>query len=222
MAAMRALTVAIVLALAAGIPASATAARIETWDTASANVDPTKEPLSDTADGQPREPKLRVNVYLPDGYDGRRCFPVLYLMHGGFGGYDYWAHPSKLDVVRLAERFAGIIVMPESGGLGGGIDYWNDGRRGDPGWASYHLGEVVPLAERRLRICGGREHHAIGGYSAGGLTAILHAAAQPGYFGAVASFSGVLAPKRPEFWSAFSVGAAVLWPSYFATQPMYR
>jgi S-formylglutathione hydrolase FrmB len=213
---------AVVVTLVAALPTAAGAARVETWTTTSAYVDPEKEPLADTADGEARAPELRVNVFLPDGYDGRRCFPVLYLMHGGFGGYDYWAHPTKLDVLNVARGFHGIMVMPESGGLGGGIDYWNSGKRGDPGWASYHLSDLIPLAERRLRICPGRENHAIAGYSAGGMTAVLHAAARPGYFGAVASFSGLLAPKRHEFWTAFSAGAAALWPSYFATEPMYR
>ncbi len=34
---------------------------------------------------------LRANVLLPDGYDGERSFPVLFLLHGLGDNYATWA-----------------------------------------------------------------------------------------------------------------------------------
>ena len=198
------------------------AAKLVTWSTTSAHVDPAKEPMGDPPDGVARPPALRVNVYEPSAYDGTSCRPVLYLMHGAFGAYDYWSSPAKLDVLNLLKDFPGFIVMPDSGAIGAGIDYWNGGKRDDPGWASYHLDDLIPLVERRLNVCPGRRNHAIGGYSAGGLTAALDAAARPGYFGSLASFSGVLSPQRPEFVAGFGAALNGLFPDYFGTQISYE
>ena len=65
-----------------------------------------------------RGPGLRVNVYLPDGYDGERRFPVLYLLHDLDGTFESWAAPSHGDLMRVAQGFPGIIVMPEGAPTG--------------------------------------------------------------------------------------------------------
>ncbi len=82
---------------------------------------------------------------------------------------------------------------------------WAGGTR-RPCWRDYFLNEVVPTIESRFRVRPGRRWHAIGGFSSGGLGAVLYAASAPGYFGQVLSFSGVLSTQRPEDES----GAAVL------------
>ncbi len=72
------------------LPAPAFASRLETWTTQSRFVDPAKVEFNGPAD---RPKALRVNVLLPDGYDGRRRFPVLFLLHGHGDAYDSWADP---------------------------------------------------------------------------------------------------------------------------------
>src|SRR4051794_36901947 len=120
-------------ALAAlALPAPALAARIETWTTQSGFVDPSKVQFN----GPPRPKALRVNVYLPDGYDGKAAFPVLYLLHGHGDAYDDWAS-SKGQVTEIAKNLGAVIVMPE-GARGWYADWWNGGRRGAPAWERYH------------------------------------------------------------------------------------
>ena len=153
----------------------------------------------------PSARKLPVNVLLPDGYDGKRRFPVLYLLHGHGDTYDSWMDPNDGDLAHLAAGLPAIVVMPE-GGRGWYTNWWNGGRRGNPAWERYHLDELIPLIRQKFRIKSGRRWHAIAGLSMGGEGAMFYAEQRPGYFGSVASFSGVLSIQRPE------------WPDGFNTQ----
>lgn len=180
-------------------------ARVVTWTTTSRFVDPAgPTPFNRPPGVAPRPNALRVNVYLPAGYDGHRRFPILWLLHGHGDAYDSWVNPAQGDLLRVARGFPGIVVMPEAA-QGWYTDWWSGGAR-SPGWESYYLRELMPFVERRLRILPGRSNHAIAGLSMGGEGAIYLAAERPGYFGAAASFSGVLSIQRPE------------WPAGFNTQ----
>jgi S-formylglutathione hydrolase FrmB len=142
-------------------------------------------------------------VLLPDGYSPKRRYPVLYLMHGHGDSYWSWFAPKNGDLVNTARSFPGIVVMPE-GGQGWYTDWWNGGRRGDPGWESYHLDELIPLVERRLPIRRGRRWHAIAGLSMGGEATMYYASQRPGYFGSAAAFSPPVSIQRAEWPAAFN------------------
>jgi S-formylglutathione hydrolase FrmB len=139
-----------------------------------------------------------VNVLLPDGYDPRRRYPVLYLMHGHGDSYWSWFAAKNGDLLNTARGFPGIVVMPE-GGQGWYADWWNGGKRAEPAWERYYLDELMPLIEKRFRIRKGRRWHAIAGLSMGAEGATYFAEQRPGWFGAVASFSGPLSIQRAEY-----------------------
>ena len=196
------------------LPASAQAEqRLMTWDTESRFVDPNQIPGAhyNRPPGTPPRPNaLKVNVRLPDGYDApanaKTRYPVLFLLHGVGDGFDSWAHPAQGDLLEVAKDFPGIVVMPE-GDRGFYMDAWNGGRRGDPAWERYHLDELIPLAEQKLRIAPGRSKHAIAGFSMGGQGSAYYAAQRPGYFGAVALSSAYLSIQRPTYQTAFELGS---------------
>jgi hypothetical protein len=83
---------------------------------------------------------------------------VVYLLHSGDGQYDFWLQsprqndPRGTIVPDLVGDFPAIIVMPDAGANGRYMNWWNGGRRGDPGWERYHLDELIPLVERRLKV----------------------------------------------------------------------
>jgi S-formylglutathione hydrolase FrmB len=188
--------------------APAGAQQLITWTTTSRYVDPARTQFNSPPPGvAPRQPALRVDVLLPDGYDGTRRFPILYLLHGHGDSYDSWVNPQRGDLLDIARGFPAIIVMPEAA-TGWYTNWWDGGARGSDGrgWERYHLDELIPLVESRLKILPGRSNHAIAGLSMGGEGAIFYAEQRPGYFGAAASFSGVLSLQRPE------------WPAGFDTQ----
>jgi S-formylglutathione hydrolase FrmB len=141
--------------------------------------------------------RLRANVLLPDGYDGRRRFPVLFLLHGAGGRAEDWVSPRNGDIVNTARGLRAIVVMPE-GATGFYTNWWNGGRRGAPGWERFFIDELVPLVERRFRVLPGRRHHAIAGLSMGGFGATFIGSQLPGYFGSASSFSGLLQHQRPQ------------------------
>jgi S-formylglutathione hydrolase FrmB len=182
----------VLLALALAAPAQA--AKLVTIDTPSKHVDPATVE-SWNAD----ERKLRANVLLPDSYEpaGKRRFPVLFLLHGVGDAYDTWAKPERGDIRETAKGFPGIIVMPE-GDRGFYTNWWNEGRRADPGWERYDLEELIPQVERRFRIRKARRWHAIAGLSMGGMGSVYLASQRPHYFGSAASFSGFVSHQRPE------------------------
>ena len=195
------------IALLAATAAPAQAARIVTWETHSRYVDPSevefgRPPLCAKCTPHPRD-GLYVNVWLPDSYNGRRRFPVLYLLHSGDGQYDFWLQsprendPRGTIVPDLVRDFPGIIVMPDGGAVGHYVNWWNGGRRGDPGWERYHLDELIPLVERRLKVRRGRRFHAIAGFSTGGYGAAFYASQRPGYFGIAAALSARLSLRDP-------------------------
>jgi S-formylglutathione hydrolase FrmB len=205
----------VAVALLAPPTAAATSpARIVTWEGAAVResrfVDPDAAPPSSYNEppGVAERPNaLRINVYLPAGYDpgsGRR-YPVLYLLHGQGDAFDSWSNPSNGDLLQTAAGFPGVIVMPE-GDRGFYANWWNEGRRGAPAWERYHLDELIPLVARRLPIRRGRRWHAIAGLSMGGEGAMFYASQRPGYFGSAASFSGPLSIERPTYQGAFEAG----------------
>jgi S-formylglutathione hydrolase FrmB len=197
------------LLAAALVPAaSADASRLVRFTTTSKYVNPAnpKVQFNDTHRPDLPPPKaLPVNVVLPDGYDGKRRFPVLWLLHGHGDTYNAWVAPKNGDLLHLAAGLRAIVVMPE-GGRGWYTDWWNGGKRADPAWERYHLDELLPEVGRRFRIRRARRWHAIAGLSMGGEGAMYYAERRPGYFGSVASFSGPLSIQRPE------------WPTGFDTQ----
>ena len=185
--------------VAIALPASASGAEIITWNTDSRFVDPlAAESGYNNPSGTPRPNALRVNVYLPDGYDPNSPvgYPVLYLLHGVGDAYDSWARAG--EIANVAAGFDGIIVMPEAD-RGFYTNWWNGGRRGDPGWERYHLDELIPLVENRLPIRRGRRWHSIYGFSMGGMGAMFYASQRPGYFGSAGASQGTLSLQRPEF-----------------------
>ncbi|AYG84574.1 Diacylglycerol acyltransferase/mycolyltransferase Ag85B [Streptomyces hundungensis] len=132
----------------------------------------------------------QVRLLTPDGWSpGRHAWPVLWLLHGCCGGYADWTTYS--DVAQLPALRQVLVVMPEAGAAGWYSDWWNYGRGGAPRWEEFHLGEVRQIVERGY---GAGERRVAAGLSMGGFGALLYAARHPGFFRAVASYSGTVHP----------------------------
>ena len=55
-------------------------------------------------------------IVLPASYSsGEKAYPVLYLLHGGYGHYDDWIKktPDTTLIQTLADQYHLIVVMPE-------------------------------------------------------------------------------------------------------------
>jgi S-formylglutathione hydrolase FrmB len=195
----------LVLGMALALPAPAVARRVVTWELHSGFVNPRTAALADPHQGSHsvHRPTLRVRILLPDGYDGHRRFPVLYLLHPHGSNADSWLDPGQGDIARLSRGLGAIIVMPD-GGVNYYSDVWNGGSR-NPAWERYEVEQLIPRVEHRLRIRAGRRWHALAGFSMGAYGAYYLAAQRPGYFGAAASLSGPLNLQRLEWPTAYNI-----------------
>ncbi|HEX3706394.1 MAG TPA: alpha/beta hydrolase-fold protein [Mycobacteriales bacterium] len=133
-----------------------------------------------------------ADVLLPAGYDAHKRYPLLFLLHGLGGSYQFYVQQGLLpDLYGLNA----IVVMPDGGPAGWYADWWNDGERGTPGWETYELDDVLPAVLARYPILPQRRYHAIAGISMGGLGAGYLGGRLPGFFGTVASLSGFVDPQ---------------------------
>ena len=161
----------------------------------------------------------RAVVYLPPSYatqPGRR-YPVLYYLHGMWGGEWDWARHGRLDAAMdsLAARGAAeaIVVMPD--GDDGWYTTWNvlAGLTNCPArvpasepaarycvpWARYDdyvARDLVARVDSGYRTLPARAHRGVAGLSMGGYGAVSLAVGYPTVFSAAASHSGALAPLR--------------------------
>src|SRR4051794_16205620 len=153
-----------------------------------------------TTDGRLLEIRLRssangnqqpLRVLLPKGYDAdpAKRWPVLYLLHGSFDNYkDY----TEGGFEKVIEDVPYIVVMPDDGPDGSYSDWYGTvpGTTDPiPSWESYHVRELVPYVDATFRTQPDAAHRFIAGLSSGGHGAAKYAAAYPGLFGAVGSFS---------------------------------
>src|SRR6476661_7304926 len=59
---------------------------------------------------------FKAAIVLPASYaKNKRDYPVLYLLHGGYGHFNDWLlkTPDKMLVQNIADQYNFIIVMPE-------------------------------------------------------------------------------------------------------------
>lgn len=160
---------------------------------------PTQDPAIDAT---PHPGRLQANVLLPDGYNRKKAYPLLLLLHGAGERWDSWANPQEGDIRETAKGLNSIVVMPD-GALGFYLDWWNDGKRGNPAWERYIREYLIPRIEHRYKIRRARRWHAIAGFSMGGYGTLLTAAQNPGYFGTAVPLSAFADVQAPESVTLF-------------------
>jgi S-formylglutathione hydrolase FrmB len=183
---------ALVVALAVATPTAAAAEAPDLEHVGTERVDPRLDELrfrTPAVDGE-----TRVRVLLPEGYDdpaaADRRYPVLFLLHGGTGSYLDWTTQGDAEAITAGHPV--IVVMPDSSGYGGYVDWWNFGTGGTPMWETYHLDQLLPWVDAHYRTTGTRDGRAIAGLSMGGGGAMHYASRHPDLFTAAAAFSGAV------------------------------
>ena len=114
--------------------------------------------------GYPDAGPPRARAILPDGYDPKKAYPVLYILHGLTCRYSCWTDSKEVEIQKHLPGLDAIVVMPEGGRGGWYTDWWNGGRRGSPAWRSYFLDQVIPQTEARFKIRPQRRWHALASY----------------------------------------------------------
>jgi S-formylglutathione hydrolase FrmB len=134
---------------------------------------------------------MQYRAIAPAKIAANQKFPVLYLLHGGGGGFRDWSNFS--DVAGYAERGL-ILVMPE----GNNSYYINSADRSQDRYEDYIVHDLIAAVEGRFPAASGRTHRAIAGVSMGGFGAIVLALKHPDLFVFAGGLSSALdVPSRP-------------------------
>jgi putative tributyrin esterase len=108
---------------------------------------------------------MQYRVVLPVSVAPGQKLPVVYLLHGGGGGFRDWTNDS--DVARFAETGL-VLVMPE-----GGSSYYTNAV--DPPrdrYEDYIVRDLISDVESKFPVATGRSNRAIVGISMGGFGAV--------------------------------------------------
>jgi S-formylglutathione hydrolase FrmB len=109
---------------------------------------------------------MPYRTIVPANIAPNQKLPVLYLLHGGGGGYRDWSNYS--DVAGYAAQGL-ILVMPE----GNSSYYTNSADRPQDRYEDYIVHDLIADVEQRLPAASGRPNRAIAGVSMGGFGAIV-------------------------------------------------
>ena len=130
-------------------------------------------------------------VFLPAAVAPGAKDPVVYLLHGGGGGFRDWSNDS--GVASYAAQGL-ILVMPE----GGSSYYVNSATRPADRYEDFIVEDLIPDVERRFPARSDRTGRAIAGVSMGGYGAIRIAFDHPDLFAFAGTISAALdVPSRP-------------------------
>jgi len=143
---------------------------------------------------------MTYRVILPASVGQDEKLPVIYLLHGGGGGYRDWSNYS--DVAQFAARGL-ILVMPE----GNSSYYTNSATVPGDRFEDYIVKDLISDVEGRLPAAAGRANRAIVGVSMGGFGAVKIALRYPGRY----AFAGGLSPALDVPTRPFSIKRIAQW-----------
>ena len=127
--------------------------------------------------------EMSYRVVMPASIQNGSRLPVVYLLHGGNGGFRDWTNYS--EVARFAEHYL-ILVMPE----GDESYYTNFREHAQDRYEDYIVIDLISDVGTRFPAASGRQNRAIAGISMGGFGAVKLALKHPDLF----AFAGGLSP----------------------------
>jgi putative tributyrin esterase len=134
---------------------------------------------------------MPYRVILPKQIAIGKKLPVVYLLHGGGGGFHDWSNYS--EVAQYAERGV-ILVMPE----GNSSYYMNAADRPHDRYEDYIVKDLLADVESRFPAATERAKRAIMGVSMGGFGAVALSLSHPELFSFAAGISSAIdVPSRP-------------------------
>ena len=159
--------------------------------------------VTDSIDSKVLGASVTYNIYLPDGYDAVRHYPVVYMLHGLSDDYTAWATLGGMQIVtdeliRSGEALPMVIVMPNAGGHDV-HNTWN-GYFNMPGWhyEDFFFGELMPEVEKKYACGGSKGQRAVMGLSMGGGGSIVYSQRHPETFSSCYAMSPWLDDKSNE------------------------
>ena len=145
----------------------------------------------------------KYNVYLPDGYDAAREYPVVYLLHGLYGRYSDWMRQGNMKAIvdplmANGEACQMVIIMPNAGDFD--VHHYQNGYFNMPDWPyeDFFFQEFLPAVEYKYNCGGSKGRRAVMGLSMGGGGSIVYAQRHPDLFSSSYGMSAWLDNKHRE------------------------
>jgi S-formylglutathione hydrolase FrmB len=136
--------------------------------------------------------EMPYRVVLPATLMPGQKLQVVYLLHGGGGGFRDWTNYS--DVAHFAESGL-LLVMPE----GASSYYTNSAEQPQDRYEDYIVNDLIADVEHRFPVATGRANRAIAGVSMGGFGAVKLTLHHPELFIFVGGMSSALDVPRRAF-----------------------
>jgi putative tributyrin esterase len=146
------------------------------------------------------EREMAYRVIMPAHLPPNRKLSVVYLLHGGGGGFRDFSNYS--DVAQFAERDL-LLVMPE----GDDSYYTNSAERPKDRFEDYIAADLIQDVQKRFPVGTERENRAIIGVSMGGFGALKIALKHPDLF----DFAAGLSPAVDVPTRKFSIKRPMQW-----------
>ena len=160
--------------------------------------------VTDSIDSKILGATVKYNVYLPNGFDKTdKKYPVVYLLHGLYGGYDNWAKQGNMQLVAdeligSGEAVEMIIIMPNAGSPD--IHNVYNGYFNMPDWnyEDFFFQELIPTVEQKYRAIGNKANRAVMGLSMGGGGSTVYCQRHPDMFSSCYAMSAWLDNESGE------------------------
>lgn len=148
-------------------------------------------------------------VYIPEGWDETKTYPVLYILHGAEGSNNDWTQNGRIhEQVKAAE--ADIVVVSPNCTVNGKNLFYCNGYQGDAQYMTYFFNEFLPEVEKKYNIGGSRDRRMIAGLSMGGYGSLYYGALHPEMFSCVYACSPATSidgtPNIFNLWFSASKG----------------
>jgi S-formylglutathione hydrolase FrmB len=141
---------------------------------------------------------MPYRVLFPSHISTDKTLPVLYLLHGGGGGFRDWSNYS--DVAEFA-ALGILLIMPE----GESSYYVNSAEHASDRYEDFIVHDLIADVEKRFPAAANRNNRAVAGVSMGGYGAITLALKHPDLFVFAAGISPAIdVPSRPFSWKRLS------------------
>ncbi|SDW08013.1 esterase family protein [Paenibacillus sp. CF384] len=149
---------------------------------------------------------MRMHVYLPEGYDANRKYPVLYLIHGWSGDDTSWTKALEIDktadrLIEAGEIEPLIMVFPQMNNSYGlnSSEVYRSTNPDAPYDATYYgrfedylIKDIIRYVDSHYYTQADQEHRYIGGYSMGGFISLHTAFVHPELFSKIGGHSPAL------------------------------
>lgn len=145
----------------------------------------------------------RMSIYTPPGYDGKKKFPVMYLLHGAGGDEEAWPTLGRTqqildNLIALGKAEPMIVVMPNGNASDDASPLFSGLTKKERPKTTFQesFGDIINYVNNNYSVKKGAENTALCGLSMGGFHTFSISLLRPGEFGYIGLYSAAIRMDR--------------------------